>query len=901
MALTAGTRLGPYEILTPIGAGGMGEVYRARDTKLDREVAIKVLPAALAQDPERLARFEREAKVLASLNHPNIATIHGVEESGGIRALVMELVPGESVRGPLPLETVLNYAKQIADALEAAHEKGIIHRDLKPANIMITPAGVIKVLDFGLAAVAQSSDSSNPANSPTLTISPTRAGMILGTAAYMSPEQARGTAVDKRADIWAFGVVLYELLTGKPLFQGETVSDTLAAVIKEEPDWTRVPPKAQRLLQACLQKDAKQRLQAIGDWRLLLTDVQQPQAVASARPLFGWIAATVLLAALAATAGIGWWRATRPVAHPLIRISTELTPIKENPYDYHLDNTIVGTGQPGTFLTISPDGTRLVLQVFDSTASQFLLASRRLDESRFTPIPGTEEPASAFFSPDGQWLAFFGNGRLRKIPIQGGAPVVLCSAENFPSGSWGDDGSIIAALKTYSGLSRISSGGGTPAAVTELAEGETMHRWPQVLPGSDGVLFTAYRGGGAEDANIDALSFKTHQRKTLVHGGEMAKYVAGQNGEGYLIYLHQNTLLAVAFDPRKLATAGTAQPIVDDVRAMGQTYRGDFDISQTGTLVYLSGSGEPGRSIFWLDPSGKTEPLHPAPGFYNGLQFSPDGKRLVFGMGDPVTVEDLWVQDLERNTSVRLTSLGGVSESPLWSPDGKYILFAHTPNDSIYRVHADGAGEPQQLAKVETATFLSSISPDGKRVAFAAGNPFTTMQVSTAPLEVTSEHPLLGKMEPFLRAAGFPMPAFSPDGRWLAYSSAETGTSEIYVQPYPGPGGKVAISTGGGTFPVWSPNARQLFFIAQKGIMVADFSATDNSFSPGKPRLWAPHPILFNYGGGPFQTYALAPDGKRFAVVLYPDGTTERQSHLHLTYLLNFADELRRRVPANEK
>jgi Tol biopolymer transport system component/predicted Ser/Thr protein kinase len=897
MPLTGGTRLGPYEIVALIGAGGMGEVYRAKDTKLDREVAIKVLPAALAQDAERLARFEREAKVLASLNHPNIAQIYGVEE----RALVMELVEGQTLQGPLPLDTALNYARQIADALEAAHEKNIIHRDLKPANIMITPAGVVKVLDFGLAAVTQSSDPSNPANSPTLTISPTRAGMILGTAAYMSPEQARGTAVDKRADIWAFGVVFHEMLTGKRLFEGETVSDTLAHVLTKQPDWEQVPAKVRRLLEACLQKDPKQRLQAIGDWRLLLTDVQQLQVAAPSRSRLGWIVATVVLAALVVIAGIGWWRATRPVAYPLVRISTELAPVPGNAYGYQLDDTIVGTGQPGTFLAISPDGTRLALQVFDPTARQFLLAIRRLDESRFTPLAGTEDPASPFFSPDGQWIAFLGDGKLRKIPVQGGAPVVLCSAENFASGAWGDDGNIIAALKTNGGLSRISPAGGTPAAVTELAEGETMHRWPQVLPGSDAVLFTAYTGGGAEDANIDALSFKTHQRKTLVRGGEMARYVTGQNGEGYLIYLHQSALLAVAFDPRKLATAGTAQPILEDVRAIGQTYRGDFDISRTGTLVYLSGSGEPERWIFWLDRTGKTEPLHSAPGLYNGLQFSPDGKHLVFGMGDVLVNEELWVQDLERNTSVRLTFLGGVSTSPLWSPDGKYILFAHQPNGGFYRVRADGAGVPQQLVKSETPTFPSSISPDAKRVAFAAGNPFTAMEVSTAPLEGTADHPLLGKMEPFLRASGFPMPAFSPDGRWLAYSSAETGTEEIYVQPYPGPGSKVAISTGGGGFPVWSPKAHQLFFTGSgRRIMVTDYSAAGDSFTPGKPRLWSPHPILLNYGGGPFQPYALAADGKRFAVMLYPDGTTERHSLLHLTFLLNFADELRRRVPAGK-
>src|SRR6202453_1944882 len=385
MALSVGDRIGPYEILAPIGAGGMGEVYRARDTKLDRDVAIKVLSAALAQDAEGVARFEREVKVLAALNHPNIAQIYGVEESGGVGALLMELVPGESLKGPLPLETALNYAKQIADALEAAHAKGIVHRDLKPANIMVTTEGVVKVLDFGLGArpTASAGDPSNPANSPTLTISPTRAGMILGTAAYMSPEQARGKVVDKRADIWAFGVVLYEMLTGKQLFAGETVSDTLAQVLTKEPDWEQVPAKVRRLLEACLQNDPKQRLQAIGDWRLLL-DVQQIQVAAPSRSRLAWIAATAVLAAFGATAGTGWWRATRPVAHPLIRISTELASVPGYANEFQLDDTIVGTGQPGTFLTISPDGTRLALQVFDSTSREFLLASRRLDESRFT-------------------------------------------------------------------------------------------------------------------------------------------------------------------------------------------------------------------------------------------------------------------------------------------------------------------------------------------------------------------------------------------------------------------------------------------------------------------------------------------------------------------------------------
>ena len=409
--------------------------------------------------------------------------------------------------------------------MEAAHDKNIIHRDLKPKpDIMITPQGVVKVLDFGLAAVPQSSDPSNPANSPTLTISPTRAGMILGTAAYMSPEQARGKVVDKRADIWAFGVVVFEMLTGKRLFEGETVSDTLAQVLTKEPDWAQVPAKVRRLLEAASPAKGDPKHAAARYWRLATTACGWCNRKGSlpSRSGLGWIAATVVLAALAVIAGICWWRATRPVAHALIRISTELAPVTESAFDYRLDDTIVGTSQPGTFLTISPDGTRLALQVFDPTDRQFLLASRRLDESRFTPIPGTEDPASPFFSPDGQWIAFLGAGKLRKIPIQGGAPVVLCSAENFASGAWGDDGNIIAALQQMGGLSRISSGGGTSAAVISRVSGRRDHAplAPQVLPGSDAVIFyriaRTRRGLRRCGETIDALSFKTRQRKTLV-------------------------------------------------------------------------------------------------------------------------------------------------------------------------------------------------------------------------------------------------------------------------------------------------------------------------------------------------------------------------------------------------
>src|SRR5215472_18806228 len=464
MLLAPGTRIGPYEVVSFIAAGGMGEVYRARDTTLKRDVALKVLPEAFARDPGRMARFHREAEVLASLNHPNIAHNYGVEE----RALVMELVEGESPKGPMPFDQAWKIASQIAAGLEYAHEKGIVHRDLKPANIKVTPDGVVKILDFGLAKAftGQAAVSGNPDNSPTLTLGATQLGVILGTAAYMAPEQAKGKAVDKRADIWSFGVVLYELLTGERMFHGEDAAETLAAVIHKQPDLRLVPDEARRLLGECLQKDPKLRLRDIGDARRLLEEGLAPVAAALRSRLgVGVVVTAGVLAVGAAVASFGWWRAIQPVYRPLMKFSAELA---QGPNGtFRIDDLTLMHGQPGTFLALTPDGTRLAVQIRDADGKP-RLATRRVDENRFTPLPGTENPTSPFFSPDGQWIAFFGDGKLRKIPVHGGAPVVLSSSENFPSGSWGDDNTIIAALNRQGGLSRVSSEGGAPVPITAL-------------------------------------------------------------------------------------------------------------------------------------------------------------------------------------------------------------------------------------------------------------------------------------------------------------------------------------------------------------------------------------------------------------------------------------------------
>ena len=887
MPLILGTRLGPYQILAAIGAGGMGEVYQARDTKLDREIAIKVLPAALAQDSERLARFEREAKVLAALNHPNIAQIYGLEESSDVRALVMELVPGETLKGPLPLETALNYARQIADALEAAHEKGITHRDLKPANIMVTPAGLVKVLDFGLAKAAEEpSAAGDPADSPTATLSSTRAGVILGTAAYMSPEQARGATVDARADIWAFGAVLYEMLAGKHAFPGESVTDILAGVLRGEPDWSALPaatpPRIRTLLQRCLERDRRQRLQAIGEARIAIGAPEQdvrPQPAAARR--WPWAVAAL---ALAVTAAVGWWRASRPAPlRPLMRLQVELGP------DMNLGRP------PGqAVLALSPDGTLLAASVRGADGVSRLV-TRRLDQSQNSPLASTEGGANPYFSPDGQWIAFNADRKIKKISIRGGAAVTLCDSSGWITGSWGDDGNIVAPLGWGTGLSRIPSAGGPPAPLTELKyeKGERRHGWPQVLPGSRAVLFTVERQS-SDDADIDVISLKTGKRKTLHHGGFFGRYLPS----GHLVWLHQNALYAAPFDLDRLALTGDPQPVIEDIDN-GEDSGGDFAFSQNGTFVYASGEGELQRSIFWLDRTGQTRPLYPAPGLYGFPRISPDGKRLAFSAGDGHGREDIWVQDLERDKASRVTTLPGQNQWPVWTPDSENLVFlsANPAAPGIYWIRADGSGVAQRLTDGKTTGVPTSISPDGKRLALSQPSTRGGVEIWTAPIEGYPGHPRLGKAEPFLQTPFVTiLAAFSPDGRWLAYFSGEPGKEGLWVTPFPGPGGGWLVSSRG-IDPIWSRNGRELFFLAGGHVMVAGYTTRGDALVFDTPQVWSPH-LLLDLGSPPVRAYDLAPDGKGFAVVLNVDGTAEPKPITHLTFLVNFFDELRRRVPA---
>jgi serine/threonine-protein kinase len=887
MALSLGDQLGHYKIRSLIGLGGMGEVYRAVDTKLEREVAVKVLPEAFARDPDRLARFQREAQVLASMNHPNIAAIYGVEE----RAIVMELVEGSVLSGPVDFETALPFIHQLIDALEYAHERGVVHRDLKPPNIKITPEGRVKVLDFGLAkALSKDSSSSNPASSPTLTMRGTVAGVIMGTAAYMAPEQARAQDVDKRADIWAFGVVVYEMLTGRQLFDGATVSDTLASVLKEVPDLDLVPSQAHTLVRHCLEKDPRRRMRDIGDARLLLRDAQEitaaPPVRVLRRPAVLWslLAAVVLIAA---ALGAGLWRATRPTDRPLMWLSVDLGPDARALRDFTA--------------AISPDGTSLVFPIGDRGASR--LAVRSLGQPNATSLAGTEGGSNPFFSPNGEWVAFGASGKLKKISIHGGPPMTLCDGGPLHGGAWGEDGFIVAALGNSAALWRIAENGGSPQPLTKLQNGELTHRWPQILPGGKAVLFSASSFQmNWEEARVEVLSLKTGQRKTVVRGGFYGRYLP----TGHLVYLRGGTLYGMAFDLDRVEPAGPPTTLLEGIAA-SQYGGGQFDFSRDGTLVYLAGntSLDVKRKLVWIDAAGKTQPFFATPDRFLGPALSPDGKRLAV----PIRTNggsDLWVYDLEREIPTKLSTPGQAGLGTTWAPDGKHLVYGTEPaNDNgVMWIRADGGGEPQRLTRDEThlGQFPTSVSPDGQFVLFVApGRGFQSLAIDTTD----PDHPKAGATEPLLNINGPSAgPTISPDGRWLASTSGLPSPSQVFVRPFGN--GKIAgngvwqISAAGGAYPVWSRAARQLLYMTPEGrVMVVDYTVEGDSFHSLKPRQWTDKQIGTN--ASPFPPFDLTPDGRRIIAWESGEQPEEAKVDLHVTMLQNWFDEVRRRLPPSGK
>jgi len=875
-----------YRIVSKAGEGGMGEVWRATDTKLGRDVAVKVIPEAFAQDPDRMARFTREAQVLASLNHPNIAAIYGVEE----RALVMELVEGPTLaeriaQGAIPLEEALAIARQIAEALEYAHEKAIVHRDLKPANIKITPEGRVKLLDFGLAkAMSSVAAAADPVMSPTLSMGSTRLGVILGTAAYMAPEQARGAGADRRADIWAFGVVLFEMLTGRRLFESQTVSDTLAAVLTREPDLGDAPHEVRRLLRSCLEKDPKRRLRDIGDWWRQLEEAEPAATPSQSGRGWPWLwpAVAMVLAILLMGAGVLLWRSTKATSNPFMQFSVDLG-----------QDLVLGDYRPQ--LSISPDGTRVVYVSRGADGTQ-QLSTRLLAEPKPTILAGTQGATLPFFSPDSRNIGFFADQKLKRISVQGGAAVTLCDAVGPRGGAWGENGEIIAALQNSDVLSRIPETGGAPQPLTKLG-GETSHRWPQILPGGRSVLFSASESGDSSEAAIEVQRLQGGERKTLLRGGFYPRYLPS----GHLVYMHGDTLFAAPMDLERLELTGPAVPVLQEVANSQGLGSAAFDFSQTGTFAYIPGKGiPPGWSIVWLDGSGKATPLRAIKGRYTTPSLSPDGKRLALSLLTNGGDADISVYDWQRDIITKVSTTPGLNDWPVWTPDGKGIVYHSRAKgtNSFFWVRADGASAAVRLTESSRGQAARSFSPDGKRLAYSENGGETRGDLWTLPIDWSDpEHPRADTPELFLRTPGSEIdPAFSPDGRWMAYSSDEESDHEIYVRPFPpNPGGgKWKISNGGGRVAIWSRAAHELFYeTLDNRVMVADYTVKGDDFIPDKPRPWTAYRPFHPFAGQ--QNYDLAPDGRRFAIFEPPLAANESWKPVNI--LLNFFDELKRKVP----
>ena len=869
MALAVGDRIGPYEITGNLGAGGMGEVYRARDTTLGRDVAVKVLPDVFASDPERLARFEREAKTLASLNHPHIAQIYGLEQSTGAQALVMELVEGDDLsqriaRGAIPVDDALPIARQLAEALEAAHEQGIIHRDLKPANIKVRPDGTVKVLDFGLAKAMEPAPGSSPSvsMSPTIT-SPammTGAGMILGTAAYMSPEQAKGRPADKRSDIWAFGCVLYEMLTGKRVFDGEDVTDVLARILEREPDFKSLPaatpPPIRRLLRRCLEKDRKRRLPDIGVARLEIDEavstpheerVVHAASSPSAGARLAWVVAVVAaVAALGVTARL--YTGAVPESPTSVRFSLSAPP------DTALGNDSVAV--------VAPDGGSLAFIITPRAGGRPRLAVRPLDADEARELPGTEGAGDAFWSPDSRVMGFFADGKLKKIDVTGGAPEIVCDVAGGATGSWGGDGTILFTTGAGGGLRRVPAGGGTPVQATMLdtAKNEFGHFFPWFLP--DGRHFLYAAGSNDSGASIYAGSLDDPARVLVVAGSQLRSRVIYV--DGYVLYLRERALLAQPFDADRLATTGEATVVARDVANAKA-----FSASTTGVLAYRTGSLASPTQLAFVDRSGTPLNTIGAPSDQIILELSPDGGRVALGILDPVQrTRDIWIHDLRRDVRTRLTFDKGDEFGAVWSPDATRLVFGSWRRPGVlnlYQQAANGSGAEEPLVAGSFMKYVSSWSPDGRFILYSNGTTGSPTGNDIWLVPVSGDR----TPRPFLQTAFNEGDGqFSPDGRWVAYRSSESGRNELYVIPFPGPGGKWQVSTGGGSQPRWRRDGKELYYLTGGNtVMAAAVNGQGAAFDVGPvQRLFE---ARLRTDAGPLGTgnlYDVSADGQRFLI-----------------------------------
>jgi Tol biopolymer transport system component len=901
LALTPGTRLGVYEVAAQIGEGGMGQVYRATDTKLKRQVAIKILPPSLALDADRLARFQREAEMLASLNHPHIAAIYGLEDADGGRALVMELVEGEDLsqriaRGAIPIDEALPIAKQIAEALEAAHEQGIIHRDLKPANVKVRPDGTVKVLDFGLAKAMESPAANAPSvsQSPTITTpAMTQAGMLLGTAAYMSPEQARGKPVDKRVDIWAFGAVLFEMLTGKRAFAGEDVSDVLASVLAREPDWRLLPrglpPVVGNYLKRCLHKDRKQRIRDIGDVLLALDGAFEAVApdvahsVAVARSVWRR-ALPVAVTAIAATliTGLAAWRLWPSVER---RSATR--------FDYVLpEGQQLEVTQPQRpVMATSPDGRSFVYQ---TTEGLYLRSMGNL-EAQLTP--GTKERLSTpFFSPDGQWVGYFvltgqaNDRQLKKIAVSGGGAVILCAATIPFGASWTPDNTILFGQRA--GIMRVSANGGTPELIIRASESEQMYG-PQLLPDRASVLFSVTREMGPsrwDQAQVVVQSLSSGKRSVVVQGGSDARYVP----TGHVVYALRDGLFAIAFDADRLRVTGGTVPLVQGVqRPVGvNAAASNYAVSEQGTLVYLT-RGSSLRSLVWMNRNGAAAgPISPIPpGTYEDPRVSPDGDRVLVTRQD-----DVWIYDVATGRSSRLTR-DGSSLMGVWDPTGSQIAYssARTGNLEAWVEPSDGSGPPRQLTNLGGQVHVDSWSPDGRTLTMHHHPPEGPTSIFMLSMDTTDPKPRVFLKGEFNAEGAY----FSRDGRYVAYVADATGQREIYIRPYSNPGGQVTVSVGGGREPMWANNG-DLFYRSLTGERMFAVSVTTKpALKVERPVELFQGPYYISSGGSPRPQYDVTPDGQRFLLLASAPGTNGSVARPRMVVVQNWFDELKRLVPTH--
>jgi eukaryotic-like serine/threonine-protein kinase len=904
--LNAGAKLGPYEILSSVGAGGMGEVYRARDTRLNRIVAIKVLPAHLADKPELRERFEREARTIASLNHPHICTLHDIGQQDGVDYLVMEYLEGETLaqrllKGPLPLEQVLQYAIEISDALDKAHRKGVTHRDLKPGNIMITKSGT-KLLDFGLAKLRQDATPAIPfSQASTAKDTLTAQGMILGTLQYMAPEQVEGKTdeIDARTDIFAFGTVVYEMATGKRAFEGKSQASLIAKILETDPPpmsslQPMTPPALDRVIKRCLAKDPDDRWQTARDLEVELKWIAEAGSQITLAPTIAMkgmgvlsrrevvISAGTLLSG-AVIAGIIIWN-LRPslLPQPVSRFTITLPPGQQ----------LAGL-EIGPAVALSPDGTQLAYVARQGGTQQLYL--RPMDSLESKPISGTEGATEPFFSPDGQSLGFFVSGQLKKISASGGAALPIVNAAYPDGATWGSQG-MIAFASAIGVLQQVPDTGGAPQPLTRIEKGESTHRWPEFLPGGKAVLFAAGTNPLIfTNAQVTVQSVGKGERRSLIQGGTHPRYAPS----GHLVYAQGGRLMAVPFDLRQLSVTGASVSVVESVQQSTVSGAAQYGFSTTGSLVYVLGGLQSAQSkLVWVSRNGTEQPLAAPAHAYVNPRLSPDGRRIAVGITDQES--QTWLYDLSRETLTRFTFEGSSNNAPTWTPDGKRIAFQSnkegTPN--LFWQLADGSGGLERLTTSDHNRVPISWSTDGQLLAFIEINPTTGYDIWVLQMgDPSAGSGQVRKARPFLQTPfNESVPRFSPDRRWLAYVSDESGRWEIYVQPFPGPGGKWQISTDGGTEPTWNPNGRELFYRTGDKMMAVDIT-TQPGFAAGKPRMlfeghYVPTP-------GTNSNYDVSADGQRFLMLKASESVGSAPTQINV--VLNWFEELKQKVPTGKK